>query len=131
MTASDWGLQERGAALYDEFDGDDVPASRQSQVVEVARLVDRLEELNSVIAGKGVLNLMRFRLSESWGDEDDRTVLVRVQFDSVLAEARQSQLALERLMKSLTGGEVAVKAEVDLGDDLAKQRADRIARATG
>lgn len=94
-------LGERGTAIYAALTAEsDVPADLEALVVETARTADRLEELDSIIAGKGVLELMRFRLNERWGEENDRTVSVEVKFDHVLAEARQMQLAFERLVKA-------------------------------
>lgn len=94
-------LGERGTAVYAALTAaSDVSADLEALVIETARTADRLEELDSVIAGKGVLDLMRFRLNESWGEEGDRTVKVEVKFDHVLAEARQMQLAFERLVKA-------------------------------
>lgn len=70
-------------------------------LVEAARIADRLDELDRIIAGKGVLNLMRFRLHDLFSDEDERNVSVEVKFDSVLAEARQQASTLRALLQSL------------------------------
>lgn len=101
-------------------------------MVEASRMADRLEELNSVIQGKGVLDLMRFRLHEHWGEEGDRTVRVEVKFDSVLGEARQLQLAFDRLCSTLKVSAAAVSTvKVTTSDDLRARRAARISKATG
>lgn len=95
------GLGLRGDAVFRALVGEgDAPADVEALALETARAADRLEDLDAIIAGKGVLNLMRFRLNESWGEEGDRTVKVEVKFDHVLAEARQTQLAFERLVKA-------------------------------
>lgn len=99
MDAPD-SLQDRGKALWDALEPDDV-GPQAALVLEACRIADRLDELDSIIHGKGVLNLMKFRLHESWGEDGDRTVLVRVEFQSVLSEARQQALALERLLTRL------------------------------
>jgi hypothetical protein len=55
-----------------------------------------------VIAGKGVLNLMQFRLGQPWWDDDrEEHVHVTVGFQSVLAEARQQSIALKNLLVEL------------------------------
>jgi hypothetical protein len=69
---------------------------------EAARIADRLDELDRVIAGKGVLNLMSFRLDLDLEDESgDRNINVRVEFSHVLAEARQQANTLRQLVASL------------------------------
>lgn len=95
-------------------------------VEEACRMADRLEELDGIIHGKGVINLMHLR--HMGADESEITMTV----DGVLAEARQLQLAFQRVAMTLKLESGAIsEAEVDTGDDLAAQRAARIARATG
>ncbi|WP_168223092.1 hypothetical protein [Pseudarthrobacter sp. NIBRBAC000502770] len=48
------GLGERGLAVWEAMSGTDVP--RNALVLEAARLADRLDELDNIIQGKGVLN---------------------------------------------------------------------------
>lgn len=98
-------------------------------VVEVCRMADRLEQFNEMITSRGLIDLMQFRRVDE-GVAGEATIKVTV--DGVVAEARQLQLAFQRVAMALNIESGAMpEAEVDLGDDLAKQRADRIARATG
>jgi hypothetical protein len=71
--------------------------------LEACRTADRLDELDSVIAGKGVLNLMQFRTRSNgwWDDEGDHHVHIEVGFQSVLAEARQQQATFKALLVEL------------------------------
>lgn len=127
------GLSERAASVYEALDSPDADAARRSLMLEAARTVARLDELDSIIAGKGVLELMRFRLHESWDDENDRTVRVEVKFDNVLAEARQQAAALRQMVTALEAVRVdakqpesTAKGEVNglvlLQEELAKRR---------
>ena len=100
-------------------------------VVELCRMADRLEAIEVLVAGKGLANLLHLRRMDDFGEEEGE-VVIKVTIDAVLAEGRQLQLAFQRATVALnleTGA--GAEAEVDLGDDLAKQRADRIARAAG
>lgn len=95
------GLQERGRALWSAL-GQTLDSPAGAIALEACRTVDRLDELASVIEGKGVLNLMSFRLSLDLEDEvGDRQVHVKVEFSNVLAEARQQSLALKQLLTTL------------------------------
>ena len=94
------GLGERGMALWVALSGDDV--ARNALVLESARLADRLDELDNIIQGKGVLNLMQFRLHLDERDEDgDRNINVEVKFAAPLAEARQQATALAGPLRAL------------------------------
>ena len=100
-------------------------------VVEMCRMADRLEAINELVASKGLANLLHLRRMDDFGEENGEPV-IKVTIDSVLAEGRQLQLAFQRVATTLKLDSGAMpEAEVDLGDDLAKQRADRIARAAG
>lgn len=94
------GLGERGSALWAALSGADV--ARNALVLEASRLADRLDELDNIIQGKGVLNLMQFRLHLDERDEDgDRNINVEVKFAAPLAEARQQATALAGLLRAL------------------------------
>lgn len=95
------GLGERGLALWHAMKSDDV--ARDALVLEAARLTDRLDELDSVIQGKGVLNLMQFRVLNREFEEHGEalSIDVEVKFQNVLSEARQQQLALANVMGKL------------------------------
>jgi hypothetical protein len=96
------GLHERGRALWSAL-GQDLSTPAGQVALEACRAADRLDELDSVIAGKGVLNLMRFRVGESWWDDDrEEHVHVTVGFQSVLAEARQQQANFRALLAEIS-----------------------------
>lgn len=64
-------------------------------------MADRLDELHSIIQGKGVLRLMQFRLDDVFEDDDEKRTVVEVKFQSVLSEARQQQNVFKQLVASL------------------------------
>ena len=92
-----FGLAERGQAIYDEL-SDGTPA-RDSLALEAARLADRLDELDRIIQGEGVLNLMQFRLDFPEGD--DEPFVVEVKFQHVLEDARKQALAYSQIVQKL------------------------------
>ena len=93
------GLGERGVALWAAMATTDVP--RNVLVLEAARLADRLDELDSIIQGKGVLNLMQFRVLSHEVTDDERNINVEVKFAAPLAEARQQATALAGILTKL------------------------------
>ena len=95
------GLGERGSALWQAMATEDVP--RNALVLEAARLADRLDELDNIIQGKGVLNLMQFRLD--FPSEEDGPYSVEVKFQAPLAEARQQATALAAILTKLAPAE--------------------------
>lgn len=97
------GLQSRGRRLWRQvFEQGDLDPAQVVILEEACRLADRLDELDSVIQGKGVLNLMQFRLELGSGDgSEDSPVKVEVKFNNVLGEARQQQNVLKQLLVSL------------------------------
>jgi hypothetical protein len=104
------GLGERGSALWAALATDDVP--RNALVLEAARTADRLDELDNIIQGKGVLNLMQFRLHLDEIDEDgDRNINVEVKFGAPLAEARQQAIALSTILTKLQPAESKAAAQ--------------------
>lgn len=97
------GLGVRGLEIWEALSGTD--RVRNALALEAARLADRLNELDDVIQGKGVLNLMQFRVLDSTVQEDVQKVDVEVKFQNVLSEARQQQLAFASVLKALAAGE--------------------------
>lgn len=95
------GLGDRGSELWQAMSGDDV--ARNALVLEAARTVDRLDELDNIIQGKGVLNLMQFRLDFPSGEDEPYSV--EVKFAAPLAEARQQATALANLLTKLSPAE--------------------------
>ncbi|HEX8489327.1 MAG TPA: hypothetical protein VF642_12335 [Propionibacteriaceae bacterium] len=122
------GLHPRGRSLWAALGQSlDTPAGQLA--LEACRTADRLDELDSVIAGKGVLNLLQFRTRDrSWWDSDgDEHVHIEVGFQSVLAEARQQQMAFKALLTEL-GLDVVKAGPEKKGtalDELAKRRTGR------
>jgi hypothetical protein len=99
------GLGERGLAIWEAMSTTDAP--RNALVLEAARLADRLDELDSIIQGKGVLNLMQFRLD--FPDGDDEPFVVEVKFQAPLAEARQQAIAFATILSKLAPADAAAK----------------------
>lgn len=94
-------LGSRGIAYRDSFIGTatDVPAAKEQLVIEGARMADRLEKMNDIIAGKGVIELLHFRMKSPMDDEG--LVTIEMSIDNIMAEARQLQAGFERLTKTL------------------------------
>ena len=120
-------LGPHGQALYDSLEGAIAKHKEATKalLLEAARAADRLALMDDVIAGKGVLDLLRFRL------EDDEGRVASVKFDAVMSEARQQQANLAGLMKVIIPNldpEAGAVKERDFLDEIAKRRA---ARRTG
>lgn len=128
MTSLD-GLADRGLALWKSLGcKEDTPEG--ALALEACRTADRLDELDRVIAGKGVLSLMRFRRVVN-GDEP----VVVVKFDSALGEARQQQNALRQMLITLgvgvpvaKGEDPQVAAKASAVDEFTKRRQERKAK---
>lgn len=126
------GLGERGAAIYAQFyDAND--AARSAVALEAARTADRLDDMDAIIQGRGLLNLLMFRVVDKEITEDYTDLNVEVKFGSVVGEARQLGIALSGLIKSLAPKEsapaVPVPAAAKTGKDmLAARRAERAAQ---
>ncbi|BCW61857.1 hypothetical protein [Arthrobacter sp. StoSoilB22] len=99
------GLGERGLEVWKALSGTDV--ARNALALEAARTADRLDELDNIIQGKGVLNLMQFRLHAFEDDGEDRNINVEVKFAAPLAEARQQAIALATILTKLSPPEAA------------------------
>jgi hypothetical protein len=96
------GLGVRGSRLWTEITAlHDLDPAQTAVLEESCRSADRLDELDSIIAGRGVLNLMQFRLKDDFEGDDSREVHVEVTFNSVLAEARQQQTVFKQLLAAL------------------------------
>lgn len=128
------GLGERGLALYNSYVTADTPAPKASLALEAARIADRLDELNDIIQGKGVLNLMKFRVldKELSPDEEDLNILVELKFQTPLSEARQQSIAFSGLIKTLEAMDSPAEKPAEpekerpTGEsELAKKRAER------
>jgi len=124
------GLGERGTSIWVSLATDD-PA-RNALVLESARIADRLDELDSIIQGKGVLNLMQFRVLDKEVDDADMNIVVEVKFQSVLAEAKSQAVALAGILgkfsdssKSSTQPAEASQENVTPLERLRQKRANR------
>ena len=123
---------ERGSALHSSLSGlKEFNPAEMVMLVEMCRMADRLEQINDLVVSDGIVGLLHLRKMDDFGAEEGEAI-IKVTIDAVLAEGRQLQLAFQRMTTALgiESGAVA-KVEVDLGDDLARQRTDRIARASG
>lgn len=123
----------RGAKVRDALSPAGVELSREALAVEAGRIIDRLDELDNIIAGKGVLELMRFRCTDLFDEADERRVRVDVHFDNVLGEARQQANVLRQILVSLGLGKEAARPPAEnkgsVLDELARKRAARSAGA--
>jgi hypothetical protein len=117
----------RGQRLYDGLTRGVVEQAVLVLAEEAARLADRLDDIDAIIAGKGVLELLRFRLV------DDEGRVAEVKFDGVLSEARQQAGALRQVLTTLGVGtgaaEAAPPARTSPLDEVARRR--DAARGTG
>ncbi|MGM7776124.1 hypothetical protein ACSVHC_08915 [Arthrobacter sp. KNU-44] len=110
------GLGERGLALWAAMSGNDV--ARNALVLECARLADRLDELDNIIQGKGVLNLMQFRVIDSLVSDDSLDINVEVKFQNVFSEARQQATALAIILAKLAVGSDAAQKHVPAAENV-------------
>lgn len=112
------------AQLVDE--GSPGPAEKVL-IEEICRCTDRLDRLDAILGGRD----RAWLTLEVPDDGTEITVMV----DKCLAEARQQQLALKQMLSELrqmAGKDAAMPAqEVSLRDQLAAQRAKRLADAAG
>lgn len=91
---------ERGKRLWDEITEVHELSPEQRVVLEEAcRCADRLDQLDGIIAGRGVLELLRLRHMDGQDTEDERHIVMTV--DGVLAEARQQQTVFKQLLAAL------------------------------
>jgi hypothetical protein len=95
------GLSSGGTLLWIEVTkAHDLEITQRVTLEEACRLKDRLDEMASIIEGKGVLKLMHFRLHESFGD-DSRYASVEVKFDDVITRANQTANMMKQLLAAL------------------------------
>lgn len=125
-------LGQRGKALWLELSKDhELTGGAGTLALEACRCADRLEELDAVIQGKGVLDLMRFRVLNNYISEDAQEIHVDVSFSNVLAEVRQQQMALRAMLTTLGAEKPVEKSKGSALDDLAARRAARVSDPTG
>lgn len=93
-------LGVRGAELWAEvMESNVLDSSQRVILLEACRTVDRLQGLDDVVRGKGVLELMHFRVPSAMDDQG--LVTVHLTVDGVLSEARQQANILKQLLVSL------------------------------
>jgi hypothetical protein len=123
------GLAPRGRQLWRELAKDLRTPAQRVLLEEACRIADRLEQLDRLLRGESATWL---RLVEDI-DTGEVTVVV----DKALAEARQQQLALSRLMAEIRQSGAAGAATpqptqgVSFRDDLRARREARLANAAG
>lgn len=136
------GLGERGSSLFRALIKGVTDYGRYALLVEAARMADRLDELDNIIQGKGVLNLMQFRVldKEINPDHEELNINVEVKFQNVLTEARQQQNTFRQMITDLSrGGEAkpdeaparSAAAETTVDDELEARRRAREMRRSG
>lgn len=99
------GLGDRGTALWSAL-AQVAGTPSGDLALEACRTADRLDELDAIIAGKGVLPLLMFRTRIDMdellaGSGDEHRVTVKIEVSNVLAEARQQGQALKNLLNEL------------------------------
>lgn len=118
------GFGNRGTRLWREEGGEALTGARRMLLEEACRTVDRLDRLDSILAGDPG-EWMRFRVSEG-GTE------VTVTIDRALAEARQQAIALAQILTKFRQGSDAKPATGGgILDQLAAKRAQRRANPAG
>lgn len=122
------GLGFRGGDMWTSLtDGRQWDAAWEVLILEACRIADRLEQLNDVIAGKGVLKLMHFRHVVT-GEETK----IEMTVDAVLMEAREQAGALRQIISQLKLGQASEKKTGRSAlDDLAARRTGRRSEAAG
>jgi hypothetical protein len=94
------GLGDRGRKLWaDITELHELDPVQAVTLVEACRTADRLEQLDQIIAGKGVLRLLHFRHMVERDSDDERHLVMTV--DGVLSEVRQQQTVLKQLLAAL------------------------------
>lgn len=73
---------------------------QEVQLIEACRMKDRLDEFDRIIQGKGVLDLMRFRMELEDLLENPRAT-VTVKFDGVIDKANTTANAMKQLLAAM------------------------------
>lgn len=122
------GLGKRGLAVFRALGGTKLDVPRRELAVEAGRMADRLEHLDQQInGGEHMLKMLHFRMRSEV--EDDGTVTIELVMDKALAEARQLQLAYERIVKTLAAPAESQVPKKDVADDISARIAARRAAA--
>ena len=95
-------LEAGGRALWHGIaDSFELMPEQLVQLEEACRAKDRLDEFDSIIHGKGVLNLMHFRMRDLFSDDEERNVSVEVKFDNVISQSNATANLLKQLLAAL------------------------------
>jgi hypothetical protein len=96
------GLQAGGRSLWKAItEAHELDAAQLVQLTEACRQKDRLDEMDRIIHGKGVLELMRFRVGDIFHSDDEKRVNVVVKFDAVIDRANATANAMKQLLAAL------------------------------
>lgn len=96
------GLGAGGKALWRAIVAEHTLSAVQIvQLTEACRQKDRLDEMDRIIQGKGVLNLMRFRVDDIFTIDDERKVSVTVKFDGIIDRANSTANTMKQLIAAL------------------------------
>lgn len=96
------GLGDGGRSLWDAIAADyDLDVMQRVQLEEACRAKDRLDEFDSIIHGKGVLDLMRFRVQGLSGEPDERHMTVEVKFDNIITTANATANLMKQLLAAM------------------------------
>lgn len=79
----------------------DLDAMQLVQLTEACRQKDRLDEMDRIIQGKGVLHLMQFRVGDIFHGDDEKRVNVVVKFDAIIDRANTTANAMKQLLVAL------------------------------
>lgn len=97
------GLATGGRALWRSIVAEhELDAAQLVQLTEACRMKDRCDELDRIVRGKGVLELMQFRSMLGSGDgSEDSPIKVEIKFDSVIDRANATANAMKQLLAAL------------------------------
>lgn len=103
MTTVPTGLASGGSALWADITGShELDATQRVQLLEACRAKDRLDEFDEIVHGRGVLQLMQFRVLGQYDDGDDgKHLTVDVKFDNVITTANATANLMKQLLAAL------------------------------
>ena len=106
------GLADGGRALWRDIVKDhDLDAVQVVTLTEACRLKDRLDDMDEIIQGKGVLELLRFRRMDQGGcGHDDEPVTIQVKFDDVISRANATANQMKQMLAALRLADVETGA---------------------
>ena len=97
------GLGPGGSKLWRDITSayPDLDAVQLVQLTEACRQKDRLDEMDDVIRGKGVLNLLRCRLHELDAMAENPEATVIVKFDGIIEKANSTANQMKQLLAAM------------------------------